>query len=153
MEPNCELCTVKRAVIYCKRDKASLCIMCDGLVHSANVISSRHVRSLLCDKCNCEPAEILCPANQTCLCKNCESDHSLLCFEHQHQNLPLYSGNPSLEELKETWSCFPGSHSSTRSHSSTSCFNSDPRSEDSTRRLPSCIPHSPGNFIFLVDFS
>ncbi|KAJ6734343.1 ZINC FINGER PROTEIN CONSTANS-LIKE 10 [Salix purpurea] len=55
MESVCDFCGVARAVVYCKPDSARLCLHCDGCVHSANFLSRRHPRSLLCDKCSSQP--------------------------------------------------------------------------------------------------
>lgn len=103
-EPKCELCRVVRAVVYCKQDMTSLCLQCDGLVHSANCISQRHVRSLLCDRCNSQPATVRCLEDEVSLCESCECDGNS-CL---HQPLSFYSGSPSMEEFIQIWSSSPG---------------------------------------------
>ncbi|KAK2656607.1 hypothetical protein Ddye_009659 [Dipteronia dyeriana] len=69
MEPLCEYCGVATALVYCKSDLARLCLRCDGYVHSANFLSSRHNRSLLCDKCNSQPAIFRCMDDRISLCQ------------------------------------------------------------------------------------
>ncbi|KAI9169119.1 hypothetical protein LWI28_007237 [Acer negundo] len=49
MEKTCEFCTAYRPVVYCKADAAHLCLSCDVKVHSANALSHRHLRALLCE--------------------------------------------------------------------------------------------------------
>ncbi|KAE8723429.1 hypothetical protein F3Y22_tig00012385pilonHSYRG00009 [Hibiscus syriacus] len=46
----CELCK-EEASVYCSADSAFLCWNCDFKVHSANFLVARHVRRLLCKKC------------------------------------------------------------------------------------------------------
>ncbi|XP_060209565.1 zinc finger protein CONSTANS-LIKE 12-like [Lycium barbarum] len=97
MEPLCEVCGVDRAVVYCKSDAAKLCLHCDGNVHSANCLSRKHTRSLICGNCSSEPAIVRCTNNQMCLCENCDSSENE--SGHQHQKLDSYSGCPSPAEL------------------------------------------------------
>ena len=139
LEPKCELCGVIRAVVYCKQDMAPLCLPCDDFVHSANSISQRHLRSLLCDKCNSQPAKIQCIENQASVCESCDcNDDDDSCFlrsQHHHRQLRFYSGNPSPEEFKQIWSNFldsPGSLSA-------NCINKNWKSRDDTRSLNSSI--------------
>ncbi|CAJ2654916.1 unnamed protein product [Trifolium pratense] len=47
---SCELCGLK-ASLYCHSDNAYLCRKCDNLVHKANFLALRHVRSFLCNTC------------------------------------------------------------------------------------------------------
>ncbi|KAI4334080.1 hypothetical protein L6164_018816 [Bauhinia variegata] len=47
---SCELCGLK-ASLYCQADDAYLCRKCDKLVHKANFLALRHVRSFLCKTC------------------------------------------------------------------------------------------------------
>ncbi|KAE8686543.1 (3S,6E)-nerolidol synthase 2 [Hibiscus syriacus] len=47
---SCELCKLT-ATTYCESDQASLCWGCDAVVHGANFLVARHVRSLLCHGC------------------------------------------------------------------------------------------------------
>ncbi|KAG5016421.1 hypothetical protein JHK82_022079 [Glycine max] len=47
----CELCD-QQASLYCPSDSAFLCSDCDAAVHAANFLVARHLRRLLCSKCN-----------------------------------------------------------------------------------------------------
>ncbi|RDX73001.1 B-box zinc finger protein 32, partial [Mucuna pruriens] len=47
----CQLCD-QQASLYCPSDSAFLCSNCDADVHSANFLVARHLRHLLCSKCN-----------------------------------------------------------------------------------------------------
>ncbi|MCD7469179.1 hypothetical protein HAX54_008029 [Datura stramonium] len=96
MEPLCEVCRVDRAVVYCKSDTARLCLHCDENVHSANCLSRKHTRSLICGKCSLEPAMVRCANSAMCLCEGCDSSEN---DGHQHQKLDSYSGCPSPAEL------------------------------------------------------
>ncbi|KAG5141609.1 hypothetical protein JHK82_017304 [Glycine max] len=52
MKPKtCELCH-QLASLYCPSDSAFLCFHCDAAVHAANFLVARHLRRLLCSKCN-----------------------------------------------------------------------------------------------------
>lgn len=50
MKKNCELCKAP-ATTFCESDQASLCWTCDSKIHSANFLVARHVRTLLCHRC------------------------------------------------------------------------------------------------------
>ncbi|KAL0354308.1 UNVERIFIED_CONTAM: Zinc finger protein CONSTANS-LIKE 9 [Sesamum angustifolium] len=56
----CDFCGEQRSIIYCRSDAASLCLSCDRNVHSANALSKRHSRTLVCERCNSQPAFIRC---------------------------------------------------------------------------------------------
>ncbi|XP_038704564.1 B-box domain protein 30-like [Tripterygium wilfordii] len=47
---DCELCG-SRASLYCQADDAFLCRKCDLWVHGANFLARRHIRCLICNKC------------------------------------------------------------------------------------------------------
>jgi hypothetical protein len=105
MEPLCEFCGVVRAMVYCKSDLARLCLQCDGCVHSANSLSRRHPRSLLCDKCYSQPAIVRCMDDKMSLCQGCDLNGNE-CSRQGHRCQPLncYMGCPSLAELSRIWS-------------------------------------------------
>ncbi|XP_011079175.1 zinc finger protein CONSTANS-LIKE 12 [Sesamum indicum] len=100
-EPQCEFCGVARAVVYCKPDEARLCLQCDGCVHSANALSRRHLRSLICDKCVSQAATVRCLDEKLSLCEACDS----CCFglEHRRLKLSFYSGCPTPAEFSKIW--------------------------------------------------
>lgn len=106
MDPSCEFCGLVRGVVYCKSDSARLCLRCDNCVHSANYLSRRHERSLLCDKCNSQPAIARCVDDKMSLCQTCEWSGSSGCsgLGHSLQPLSSYSGCPSLAEFSRIWS-------------------------------------------------
>lgn len=47
----CELCN-QQASFYCPSDSAFLCRSCDDVVHGANFLVARHLRHMLCSKCD-----------------------------------------------------------------------------------------------------
>ncbi|KAJ8449191.1 hypothetical protein Cgig2_027193 [Carnegiea gigantea] len=102
MEPMCELCGQARAVVYCKSDSARLCLQCDIHVHTANSLSLRHRRSLICDKCNSQPATTRCIDEALCICEGCDYS-STSCSGTGHRRVPLnsYFGCASLGELSK----------------------------------------------------
>ncbi|GAB4859472.1 hypothetical protein Ancab_010939 [Ancistrocladus abbreviatus] len=107
MEPLCELCGIVRANVYCKSDNARLCLQCDGCVHSANSLSRRHARSIICDKCTTQPAIVRCIDEKMNFCQGCDYNGSG-CMGLGHQRLPLdsYSGCPSVSEFSKIWASF-----------------------------------------------
>ncbi|TXG55328.1 hypothetical protein EZV62_020584 [Acer yangbiense] len=105
MEPMCEFCGVVRAVVYCKSDLARLCLHCDGCVHSANSLSRRHPRSLLCDKCYSQPATVRCMDEKMSLCQGCDwNGGGCSSLGHRCQVLDCYMGCPSTAEFTRIWS-------------------------------------------------
>ncbi|XP_056168582.1 zinc finger protein CONSTANS-LIKE 14-like [Syzygium oleosum] len=70
----CDFCAGRAAVLYCGADSARLCLPCDRLVHSANLLSRKHLRSRICDACSSEPAAALRPAGNLALCHGCDLD-------------------------------------------------------------------------------
>ncbi|KAE9456172.1 hypothetical protein C3L33_11926, partial [Rhododendron williamsianum] len=105
MEPLCEFCWVVRAVVYCKSDSARLCLNCDNCVHSSNHLSRRHNRSLICDKCNSQPANVRCVLHKMSLCQDCDCNGNGCSGPgHLRQTLSSYSGCPSLGEFSRIWS-------------------------------------------------
>lgn len=105
MESLCEFCWVVRAVVYCKSDSARLCLNCDNCVHSSNHLSRRHNRSLICDKCNSQPANVRCVLHKMSLCQDCDCNGNGCSGPgHLRQTLSSYSGCPSLGEFSRIWS-------------------------------------------------
>lgn len=105
MEPLCEFCGVVRAVVYCKSDSARLCLHCDGCVHSANYLSRRHHRSLLCDKCNSQPAIVRYIDEKVSVCQNCDwAGNGCSGSANRRQILNGYAGCPSMAEFAKIWS-------------------------------------------------
>lgn len=105
MEPKCDHCATAQAVIYCKSDFAKLCLSCDVHVHSANPLSRRHTRSLICEKCFSQPGEIRCLDEKVSHCQGCHW-HASNCFASGHNLHVLnpFSGCPSPTEFVRMWS-------------------------------------------------
>ncbi|THU67424.1 hypothetical protein C4D60_Mb05t24480 [Musa balbisiana] len=107
MDHLCDFCTEQRSVVYCQSDAASLCLSCDRNVHSANVLSLRHLRTLLCDQCIVQPAVVRCIEENKSLCGNCDRKvHGGLAVasEHNRHLINCYSGCPSAAEFSRIWS-------------------------------------------------
>lgn len=94
-------------MVYCRSDAACLCLSCDRNVHSANALSRRHSRTLLCERCNSQPALVRCTEERVSLCQNCDwmgHGASTSAASHKRQTLNCYSGCPSASELSAIWS-------------------------------------------------
>lgn len=103
MEKICEFCRALRPVVYCKADAAHLCLSCDAKVHSANSLSSRHLRAVLCDLCRNQPANIQCLDHLIFLCHVCDKNlHDISSF-HQKRAIRSYMGCPSAKVFAALW--------------------------------------------------
>ncbi|XP_030514334.1 putative zinc finger protein At1g68190 isoform X2 [Rhodamnia argentea] len=103
MEKVCEFCMALRPVIYCQADAAQLCLSCDAKVHSANAVSNRHLRSLLCDSCRYHPAYAHCLDHKMYICRNCDRRiHDGSC-QHRKQAINSYMGSPSANDFAQLW--------------------------------------------------
>lgn len=94
-------------MVYCRSDAACLCLSCDRNVHSANILSKRHSRTLLCERCNSQPALVRCAEERISLCQNCDwlgHGSSTSASSHKRQTISCYSGCPSAAELSSIWS-------------------------------------------------
>ncbi|TYI45944.1 hypothetical protein E1A91_D13G072600v1 [Gossypium mustelinum] len=112
MEPVCDFCRGERAVVYCKSDSSRLCLSCDGCVHSANLLSCRHVRSLLCEKCNSQSAVVRCLDEKLSLCQDCDGNgNGCSSLGHWREALNSYTDCPSLAEFRRIWSSVLGASS------------------------------------------
>ncbi|KAE8695276.1 Zinc finger protein CONSTANS-LIKE 9 [Hibiscus syriacus] len=77
--------------------------------HSANALSKRRSRTLLCERCNSKPAFVRCAYEKVFLCQNCDwngHDTSISDSTHKRQTINCYSGCPSSGELSSIWSFF-----------------------------------------------
>lgn len=93
--------------MYCRSDAACLCLSCDRNVHSANALSKRHSRNLLCERCNSQPALVRCSEERITLCQNCDwlgHGPTTSSSTHKRQTVNCYSGCPSAEEFSSIWS-------------------------------------------------
>ncbi|KAF3326239.1 Zinc finger protein CONSTANS-LIKE 13 [Carex littledalei] len=96
---SCDFCTDRLAVVYCRADTASLCLRCDREVHTANTVSSRHTRSILCNTCSAAPATVACSCRGF-LCSNCDFDrHGGDYVGHGRRGVEGYAGCPSAADM------------------------------------------------------
>lgn len=103
MEKICEFCTALKPVIYCKADAAHLCLSCDAKVHSANALSSRHFRSILCDSCRLRPANVQCLDHQMFICGGCDTSLHDASSRHQQRPIKSFVGCPSAKDFAALW--------------------------------------------------
>ncbi|KAF5442353.1 hypothetical protein F2P56_035020 [Juglans regia] len=103
MEKICEFCTELRPVVYCKADTAHLCLSCDAKVHSANALSSRHLRKVLCDLCRYRPAYVWCTDHQMFMCHSCDRSLHDSSSQHQKKGTRSYMGCPSAKDFAALW--------------------------------------------------
>ncbi|PIN13920.1 GATA-4/5/6 transcription factor [Handroanthus impetiginosus] len=86
----CDSCKSAPATVFCRADSAFLCIACDGKVHAANKLASRHARVWVCEVCEQAPASFTCKADAAALCRTCDRDiHSANPLARRHERLPL----------------------------------------------------------------
>lgn len=97
MPKPCDVCHANSAVVYCQADAAYLCVGCDGKVHGANKLASRHERVWMCEVCELAPAVVTCKADAAALCVACDTDiHSANPLAQRHERVPV---KPLLECL------------------------------------------------------
>ncbi|KAF8040956.1 hypothetical protein BT93_B3005 [Corymbia citriodora subsp. variegata] len=102
----CDFCTDRPAVLYCRSDAAKLCLLCDHHVHSANLLSRKHLRSQICDNCASSPASARCATDNLDLCQDCDWDAhaaSPVPSTHHRSRIDGFSGCPSALELASLW--------------------------------------------------
>ncbi|EEF50090.1 hypothetical protein RCOM_1437660 [Ricinus communis] len=102
----CDFCSEQIAVLYCRADSAKLCLFCDQHVHSANLLSRKHVRSQICDNCSKGPVTVRCGTDNLVLCQECDWDaHGSCSVSASHDRTPVegLSGCPSALELASIW--------------------------------------------------
>ncbi|XP_059649667.1 putative zinc finger protein At1g68190 isoform X2 [Cornus florida] len=103
MEKCCEFCMALRPVIYCKADAAHLCLCCDAKVHSANALSNRHSRTLVCESCSYRPACVRCSDHKMFICRGCDQSLHEDPSRHQKRVISSYIGCPSAKDLASLW--------------------------------------------------
>ncbi|PON91828.1 Zinc finger-domain containing protein [Trema orientale] len=102
----CDFCSEQVAVLYCRADSAKLCLFCDQHVHSANLLSRKHLRSQICDNCGSEPVSVRCSTENLVLCQDCDWDAHGSCSvsaSHDRNSIEGFSGCPSALELASIW--------------------------------------------------
>ncbi|KAK4748910.1 hypothetical protein SAY87_015496 [Trapa incisa] len=86
----CDSCKSATATLYCRADSAFLCLSCDGRVHAANKLASRHARVVICEVCEQSPAHVTCKADAASLCISCDRDiHSANPVAQKHERYPV----------------------------------------------------------------
>ncbi|KAJ0235457.1 Zinc finger protein CONSTANS-LIKE 15 [Hirschfeldia incana] len=98
----CDFCGERAAVLFCRADTAKLCLPCDQHVHTANLLSKKHVRSQICDNCGNEPVSVRCLTDNLVLCQDCDWDVHGSCSvsdAHVRSAVEGFSGCPSALEL------------------------------------------------------
>ncbi|GAA0164579.1 hypothetical protein LIER_20177 [Lithospermum erythrorhizon] len=103
MERNCDFCGRLRPAVFCEADAAHLCLPCDSMVHSANALSKRHPRILICELCRNHPAYARCTDHRKFMCRGCDDIYHDLSSEHKKKVISTYIGCPSAKELAEEW--------------------------------------------------
>ncbi|KAL9267653.1 Zinc finger protein CONSTANS-LIKE 3-like protein [Drosera capensis] len=89
MKP-CDACRSSAAILFCPADTAFLCSLCDGKIHGANPLASRHDRLRLCDVCEDSPAAVTCKADAASLCLACDRDiHEANRLAWRHERVPI----------------------------------------------------------------
>ncbi|KAJ0717813.1 putative transcription factor interactor and regulator Znf-B family [Helianthus annuus] len=104
--PPCDYCNHHIAVIFCRADSAKLCLFCDHIVHSANTLSSKHLRSQICDGCRSAPVSVRCSTDNLVLCRDCDWDaHGSCAVSAAHDRTPIegFTGTPSPVDLAANW--------------------------------------------------
>ncbi|WOG84024.1 hypothetical protein DCAR_0103204 [Daucus carota subsp. sativus] len=87
---SCESCKTSAATLFCKADSAFLCVVCDGKIHAANKLASRHPRVWMCEVCENSPASVTCKADAAALCVACDRDiHSANPLARRHKRIPV----------------------------------------------------------------
>ncbi|ESQ34057.1 hypothetical protein EUTSA_v10007673mg [Eutrema salsugineum] len=102
----CDFCGERTAVLFCRADTAKLCLSCDQHVHTANLLSRKHVRSQICDNCGNEPVSVQCFTDNLVLCQECDWDVHGSCSAsdaHVRSAVEGFSGCPSALELAALW--------------------------------------------------
>ncbi|WCJ40916.1 B-box zinc finger family protein [Euphorbia peplus] len=85
MKIRCDVCEKTQASVFCSADEAALCDYCDGYVHHANKLASKHLRfsllhpssssskhSPVCDICQERRAMLFCQEDRAILCRECD---------------------------------------------------------------------------------
>nr|BAO24101.1 CONSTANS-like protein [Lemna gibba] len=95
----CDSCKSAPALLFCRADSAFLCRGCDGKIHGANKLASRHERVWMCEVCEQAPAAVTCKADAAALCLSCDADiHSANPLARRHERVPVvpFYESPSL---------------------------------------------------------
>ncbi|KAM7477051.1 hypothetical protein LguiB_024294 [Lonicera macranthoides] len=91
-EKQCDYCSTAAALLFCRMDKAFMCMACDARVHGspASGVHSRHERLWLCEVCEHAPASVTCKADAAALCVTCDRDiHAANPLARRHERVPV----------------------------------------------------------------
>ncbi|KAK4265091.1 hypothetical protein QN277_026189 [Acacia crassicarpa] len=138
----CDFCTQQTAILYCRADSAKLCLFCDQQVHSANLLSRKHLRSQICDNCTSEPVAVRCNTDNLVLCRDCDWDaHAFSSVAASHHRTPVegFTGCPSASELASLWGFHFESKTSDQSPSSSCLIQNWGDYRDLYAPLESCL--------------
>ncbi|KAB2091046.1 hypothetical protein ES319_A03G164100v1 [Gossypium barbadense] len=98
----CDFCNHRIALLYCRADSAKLCLLCDHHVHSANLLSRKHLRSQICHNCSAQPVSVRRATHNLMLCQDYDWDtHGTCSVSAAHDRTPVegFSGCPSALDL------------------------------------------------------
>ncbi|CAH2066099.1 unnamed protein product [Thlaspi arvense] len=83
---------------------ANLCLTCDAKVHSANALSGRHLRTLLCDLCKSQPCVVRCLDHKMFFCNGCNDKvHGTVSSKHHRRDVSCYTSCPSAKDFAVMW--------------------------------------------------
>ncbi|KAA8532636.1 hypothetical protein F0562_032548 [Nyssa sinensis] len=82
---------------------AHLCLSCDAKVHSANALSNRHPRTLVCESCKYHPAYVRCSDHQMFMCRGCDCSLHKDSSQHQKRLISSFMGCPSAKDFAALW--------------------------------------------------
>ncbi|KAL8469266.1 hypothetical protein ACS0TY_032187 [Phlomoides rotata] len=131
----CDFCGEQRSMIYCRSDAACLCLSCDRNIHSANALSKRHLRSLVCERCHSQPSVVRCTEEKISICQNCNWP-SPMAMENKRETINCYSGCPSAAEFSKIWSFFSVDQSSCKPEGG----SANPEDRNKSRPLSQLLP-------------
>ncbi|CAM0909844.1 unnamed protein product [Alopecurus aequalis] len=113
MRVQCDVCGVEPAAVLCCADEAALCSPCNGRVHSANKLVSKHRRLTLlqpssdtddagplCDVCKERRGIVFCVEDRAILCADCDEPiHSANDLTAKHSRFLLVGAKLSAEPV------------------------------------------------------
>ncbi|KAJ0009736.1 hypothetical protein Pint_34780 [Pistacia integerrima] len=145
MKIRCDVCDKEEASVFCSADEAALCHGCDGRVHHANKLASKHLRfslfnpsfkdSPLCDICQERRALLFCQEDRAILCRDCD--------------IPIHKANEYTKKHNRfllTGIKLSASSSSYPTSSSSNCFDTTTTSKTmnkSSASVSNLIPSTP----------
>ncbi|GAV74144.1 zf-B_box domain-containing protein [Cephalotus follicularis] len=143
MKIRCDVCDIEEALWFCSADEASLCNECDGTIHHANKLASKHLRfsllqpnckePLLCDICQ-RRALLFCQEDRVILCRECDIPIHKANHQTQKHNRFLLTGI----KLSASASLYP---TSSPSNDSKITIDTDKRSSQSSKKISNVVPN------------